>query len=189
MKEDATRMLWDHLRKEVDGSRYRQLLERTEAGEHPDEATLLAYSRDRLDAEQERAINRHLVACRQCTHTVVQAVRRPDLTDAVAYDYYWEPTGHAKQQTAAAGAYVFELDAHQQMTLECEYTEKRIWLEWHIAAPPDHDYVLLFIDPETKEELYRKSLNMVRDGELTISRAQLGFDPTAARWAIAIGNV
>ncbi len=188
MEKDATEILWNHIQEHVDGSTYRQFLQRTEAGEHPGEETLSAYSRDSLDIEQERAINRHLALCRRCTRTVMRAMRRIDLTDALRYDYYWEPTGHEKRQTAAAGKHVFTLDEHQHITIECEYTQRRIWIGWHIETDPDCEYVLLFIDPDTTQELYRKSLKTIRDGEVVISRSQLAFDPTTTRWAIAIGK-
>lgn len=189
MKEDPAEILWSYIQEHIDKAQYQELQKRVEAGKHPEKSLLLAYSRDTLDIHLERVIDRHLAVCRRCTQVVLQAMRQVDLTDALVHEYYWEPTAHERQHTAATGKHVFTLSEHQHLTLECEYTEKRIWLEWHIDAAPDDEYILLFIDPETREQLYRKSLNTICDGELTISRAQLGFDPTATRWAIAIGTV
>ena len=117
-----------------------------------------------------------------------------DLRDVLASEI-WTPAG-AGEALVAASAAVTQTQEFQtaagRVTITCawgphvELEPAFIWLAWQTDMPPEHQFVIRLIEPETGAIRYEVRPGAFRQGDQTFPQDVLGFDPVSQKWALAV---
>ncbi len=106
----------------------------------------------------------------------------------------WEPPFAGQLATAAD-------IPKQEKTFESEYGNIKItcqwdrqvgrepaylFLKWEADMETDHEICMRLVNPDTQKTLYDIPLGSIRCGEEAFTAEELGFDPSAEKWAMLL---
>ena len=164
------------------------------------------YVEHELSDTQRQNFEAHLLFCQKCqddlayVQGIVNALKRRSATanavpripiarfaDEIALEITWIPEGTGLPCVAAKNRQkkAFPL-SNGHITIECQWDDDAILIEWHIDVRSDQEFWLRLFNPDTGKRYYETCLRTIRDGSATLLREEIGFTPTAQRWSVGI---
>ena len=175
---------------------------------HPDRERLYDYVLAWLPEAEAAGVRAHIAACADCSRETLRIMRlekrlaalpetKPALPERLVQwlASFWEPLWAGQPVTAAEippQTQTFTAEqGHIRLTCswKAEYRAEPAYIHvvWQMQMCRASELWLRFVEPETQALRYETCLGAAQAGEERIARADLGFDPSCDRWAIALG--
>ena len=198
----------DSLEQEASAGTSFKISQQAENHDHPDRERLYDYVLAWLPEAEAAGVRAHIAACADCSRETLRIMRlekrlaalpetKPALPERLVQwlAAFWEPLWAGQPVTAAEippQTQTFTAEqGHIRLTCswKAEYRAEPAYIHvvWQMQMCRASELWLRFMEPETQALRYETCLGAAQAGEERIARADLGFDPSCDRWAIALG--